>query len=272
VGSVYPVMSAEIGKVLASEERDIAITVFRFWREMGYAVGGAISVPILGRTSISTCVIIIGFLLISTAILLFLTYSQDLFYLKFCKSKQVSKQVSEQVTGLSSPKSHVDVAVELGEADRNDHHNDQKDQNNDNNKSKKKVLFLCTGNSCRSHIAEAIVNARLGDSWEAVSAGTKPAGYVHPKAIAALAEIGITHNGTSKNADQFRGVDFNVVVSVCDDAADNCPDWLAPGKRVHMPFDDPAKAEGSDEEIMAVFRRVRDEIAATIPDRLRSVD
>ena len=72
--------------------------------------------------------------------------------------------------------------------------------------SKRKVLFLCTGNSCRSQMAEAIVNARLGERWQAVSAGTVPAGYVHPKALAALREIGIEHDGRSKSADEFRDV------------------------------------------------------------------
>ena len=137
--------------------------------------------------------------------------------------------------------------------------------------SKRKVLFLCTGNSCRSQLAEAIVNARLGDAWEAVSAGTKPAGYVHPKALAALAEIGIQHTGRSKSADEFRSVDFDVVVTVCDDAAENCPVWLGKGKRVHLGFDDPAKAAGTDEQVMAAFRRTRDEIARQIPDYLRSL-
>lgn len=136
---------------------------------------------------------------------------------------------------------------------------------------KRNVLFLCTGNSCRSHLAEAIVNARLGDAWEAVSAGTQPAGYVHPKALAALAEIGIQHTGRSKRADEFRSVDFDVVVTVCDDAAENCPVWLGKGKRVHIGFDDPAKAEGSDEQVMAVFRRVRDEILEKIPTYLKSI-
>ena len=88
---------------------------------------------------------------------------------------------------------------------------------------KRKVLFLCTGNSCRSQMAEAIVNHRLGETWEAVSAGTKPAGYVHPKALVALAEIGIQHQGRSKLADEFRGVDFDLVVTVCDSAAEECP-------------------------------------------------
>jgi arsenate reductase (thioredoxin) len=130
---------------------------------------------------------------------------------------------------------------------------------------KRKVLFLCTGNSCRSQLAEAIVNARLGETWEAVSAGTKPAGYVHLKALVALAEIGIKHQGQSKLVDEFRGVDFDLVVTVCDSAAEECPIWLRKGKRVHHSFPDPVKASGSEEEVMAVFRDVRDDIAAKIP-------
>lgn len=123
-----------------------------------------------------------------------------------------------------------------------------------------KVLFLCTGNSCRSQMAEAIINTRLGDTWQAVSAGTKPAGYVHPKALEALAEIGIQHTGSSKRADEFRDVDFDLVVTVCDSAAEECPLWLGKGKRVHHSFPDPAKAEGTEEEVMNVFRTVRDDI------------
>jgi len=124
----------------------------------------------------------------------------------------------------------------------------------------KKVLFLCTGNSCRSQMAEAIINARLGDQWEAVSAGTKPAGYIHPKALRALSEIGIQHEGRSKRVDEFKGVDFDLVVTVCDSAAEECPVWLGKGKRAHHSFPDPAKAEGTDEEVMNVFRAVRDDI------------
>ena len=124
----------------------------------------------------------------------------------------------------------------------------------------KKVLFLCTGNSCRSQMAEAIINARLGDTWRAVSAGTKPTGYVHPKALIALSEIGIQHIGRSKTADEFRNVDFDLVVTVCDSAAEECPIWLGKGKRAHHSFPDPAKAEGTEEEIMNVFRTVRDDI------------
>jgi arsenate reductase len=136
-----------------------------------------------------------------------------------------------------------------------------------NNKNRS-VLFLCTGNSCRSQIAEAIVNTRLADGWRAFSAGTVPAGYVHPKAIQVLEEIGITHNGQSKPTEQFRDMDFDLVVTVCDDAAENCPVWLGKGKRAHLSFPDPAKAEGTDEEKLAVFRSVRDAIAQKVPDLL----
>ena len=128
----------------------------------------------------------------------------------------------------------------------------------------KQVVFLCTGNSCRSQMAEAIVNTRLGDIWHAVSAGTKPAGYVHPKAVEALAEIGIQHEGRSKLADEFRDVNFDLVVTVCDSAAEACPIWLGQGKCVHHSFPDPAQAKGTDEEIMNVFRSVRDDIEKEI--------
>jgi arsenate reductase len=136
----------------------------------------------------------------------------------------------------------------------------------------KKVLILCTGNSCRSQIAEAIINARLGDAWSAVSAGTKPAGYVHPMAVVALKEIGIQHEGRSKLADEFRNVDFDLVVTVCDSAAEECPIWLGKGKRAHHSFPDPAKAEGTEEEIMRVFRSVRDEIVHVIPTILEQYE
>ena len=114
-------------------------------------------------------------------------------------------------------------------------------------------------------MAEAIANARLGDTWEAFSAGTKPAGFVHPKAIAALAEIGIHHTGRSKPVDEFRGVDLALVVTVCDPAAEECPIWLGKGKRAHHSFLDPAKVTGTEEEIMTAFRAVRDEMLAAIP-------
>jgi arsenate reductase len=134
----------------------------------------------------------------------------------------------------------------------------------------RKVLFLCTGNSCRSQMAEAIVNARLGETWQAVSAGTAPSGYVHPLALRALAEIGIEHAGRSKHVDEFRDAAFGLVVTVCDSAAEACPLWLGKGRRVHLGFLDPAKATGTEEEVMAAFRRVRDEIAAQIPALLQA--
>lgn len=127
----------------------------------------------------------------------------------------------------------------------------------------KKVLFLCTGNSCRSQMAEAIVNARHADAWRAASAGTQPAGYIHPKAIAALAEIGIQHAGRSKHVDEFQGAAFDLVVTVCDSAAEECPVWLGSGKKIHHSFFDPASTNALDD-----FRRVRDEIASLMPTLL----
>jgi arsenate reductase (thioredoxin) len=140
--------------------------------------------------------------------------------------------------------------------------------------SQRKVLVLCTGNSCRSQMAEAIINHFLGDRWQAFSAGTQPSGVVHPMAIKALEEIGIHHQGVSKSTDAFRGMDFDLVITVCDDAAENCPVWLGKGMRphlrVHIGFPDPAKAEGSEEEQMAVFRQVRDDIRAKILSYLQN--
>ena len=129
----------------------------------------------------------------------------------------------------------------------------------------KRVLFLCTGNSCRSQMAEAIINARMGGEWQAFSAGTKPAGYVHPKALEALSEIGIQHTGSSKRVDKFQGVDFDLVVTVCDSAAEECPVWLGKGKRVHHSFVDPALSDD-----MNVFRAVRDEIEREMVALLKS--
>jgi arsenate reductase len=119
-------------------------------------------------------------------------------------------------------------------------------------------------------MAEAIVNAQMGDEWEAVSAGTHPSGHVHPNALRALAEIGIAHHGRSKPAGEFRDVPFDLVVTVCDSAAEECPVWLGPGKRVHLGFTDPAKARGTDEEVMAAFRAVRGDIVRKIPALLQS--
>jgi arsenate reductase len=130
--------------------------------------------------------------------------------------------------------------------------------------NKARVLFLCTGNSCRSQMAEAIVNSRLNDRWEAFSAGSHPTDFVHPLAIKALSEIGIEHQGRSKSIGEFEGLSFDFVVTLCDQAADECPVWLGKGRRVHMHFSDPAKVTGDETEIMAAFREVRDGIAKEI--------
>jgi arsenate reductase len=128
---------------------------------------------------------------------------------------------------------------------------------------KRKVLFLCNGNSCRSQMAEAIVNARLGGSWEASSAGVKPADRVDPRTITVLSEIGIHHEGRTKKPDVFRATDFDLVVTLCDEAAENCPVWLGSGKRVHAGFPDPAAGGLED------FRKVRDNIAREIAALLK---
>jgi len=138
--------------------------------------------------------------------------------------------------------------------------------------SPKRVLFLCTGNSARSQMAEAIVNARFGGEWQAGSAGTQPAGTVHPMALRALAEIGIDHQGHSRSAEEFRGEPFDLVVTVCDDAAENCPFWPGQGRQVHFGLPDPARAAGTEDDVLAAFRAVRDRLAAEMPALLRQAD
>jgi len=134
---------------------------------------------------------------------------------------------------------------------------------------KGRVLFLCTGNSCRSQIAEALVNSRLADEWQAFSAGSRPAGFVHPKALQVLAEIGIQHQGRSKSMDEFNGQPFDLVVNVCDSDASECPVWLGKGEKLHLPFPDPADVSGSAEEILNAFRSVRDGMLEKLPALLR---
>lgn len=127
--------------------------------------------------------------------------------------------------------------------------------------NKKKVLILCTGNSCRSQMAEGLINQYLGDTWQAYSAGTDPSGYVHPLAIKAMAELNIDlSENRSQSTEEFREMQFDQVITVCDDAADNCPVWLGSGKVTHIGFPDPAKATGTEEEIFDVFVQVRDDI------------
>jgi arsenate reductase len=117
-------------------------------------------------------------------------------------------------------------------------------------------------------MAEAIVNHTL-PAWQAFSAGTDPAGYVHPVVLDVLKEIDINHQGTSKNAAAFQETKFDLVVTVCDDARETCPAWLGEGQVVHRGFEDPAQASGSPEEIKAVFRKVRGQIQEAITQLLR---
>lgn len=127
---------------------------------------------------------------------------------------------------------------------------------------KPRVLILCTGNSCRSHMAEGILRAAAGDLVEVHSAGSKPAGYVHPLASRVLAEIGIdlsTH--TSKHMNEFLDREIHTVITVCGNADQACPMYPGQVTRHHWGFPDPAHAVGTEEEILGQFRSVRDSIA-----------
>ena len=126
------------------------------------------------------------------------------------------------------------------------------------------ILILCTGNSCRSHLAEGILRAAAGDALRIASAGSKPAGYVHPLAIKALAEIGIDISAhRSKHLSEFLTEKVETVITVCGNADQACPMFPGQVNRHHWGIDDPAHATGTEEEQLAVFRRVRDEIART---------
>ena len=114
-------------------------------------------------------------------------------------------------------------------------------------------------------MAEGLVNHFLGDQWLASSAGTEPAGYVHPLAVQVMSDLEIDISGhRSKSVDEFRGVAFARVITVCDDAAENCPLWLGSGRVTHISFPDPAKAVGTEAERLAVFRQVRDDIGERV--------
>src|SRR6476659_385511 len=129
--------------------------------------------------------------------------------------------------------------------------------------AKPAVLILCTGNSCRSHLAEGLLRSMAGDLFEVHSAGSKPAGYVHPLAVKAMAEIGIDISAhRSKHLDEYLAQPVETVITVCGKADQVCPVFPGQINRHHFPFDDPAHATGSEEEQFAVFRRVRDEIRA----------
>jgi arsenate reductase len=123
------------------------------------------------------------------------------------------------------------------------------------------VLILCTGNSCRSHLAEGVLRAVAGDFLEVHSAGSNPAGYVHPLALRVMAEIGIDLSShRSKHLREFLERPIETVITVCGNADQVCPVFPGQVNRHHWPFDDPAHAAGSEEEKLAVFRRARDGI------------
>jgi arsenate reductase len=135
--------------------------------------------------------------------------------------------------------------------------------------TKKRVLFLCAANSARSQMAEALVNHDLGDRFEAFSAGTMPRSP-HPAALKVLAEIGIDHSrARSKSLDEFEDATFDFVITLCDGANEACPVFFGGVERSHLGFADPAVATGTEEDILAAFRRVRDEIREVVESYLR---
>ncbi|WP_460767191.1 arsenate reductase ArsC [Niabella terrae] len=124
----------------------------------------------------------------------------------------------------------------------------------------KKVLVLCTGNSCRSQLAEGFLRHFAGDKAQIYSAGIETHG-VNPKAIQVMAESGMDISGhTSNNVNEYAGIDFDYVITVCDNAKESCPVFPSKAQKFHYNFPDPAKATGTDEEVMNEFRRVRDMI------------
>ena len=123
------------------------------------------------------------------------------------------------------------------------------------------VLILCTGNSCRSQMAEGILRHLAGDILQVHSAGSHPAGYVHPRAIEVMKEIGIDiSSNTSRHLKEFLGTKIDTVITVCGKADQACPTFPGQVNRYHWGFEDPAHAQGTDQEILAAFRRVRDQI------------
>jgi arsenate reductase len=134
----------------------------------------------------------------------------------------------------------------------------------------KKVLFVCTGNSARSQMAEGLLKALGSGQWKVQSGGIFPS-YVHPLAIRAMEEIGIDiSKQTSKSIDRFVKKKFDYIITLCDDAAKSCPHFPGAGKRYHWPFEDPAATIGTVEERLAVFRKVRDKLKIKMEEFLRS--
>ena len=131
---------------------------------------------------------------------------------------------------------------------------------------KQRVLILCTGNSARSQMAEGLLRDMAGDAYDVASAGVAPS-HVRPEAITAMKEIGIDISShRSKSVDEFLGKEFDFVITVCDNANEQCPVFPGKTKRIHWSFEDPAAAEGDVEERLRVFRRVRDEIRGRLED------
>jgi arsenate reductase len=138
---------------------------------------------------------------------------------------------------------------------------------------KKRVLFLCTGNSARSQMAEGLVNSFLGDRWTAFSAGTEPASSVHPLAVRVMDELGIDiSDARPKTVGDLHTQRFDVVITLCDQAAQQCPLWLGQGQATHMGFPDPAQASGNEEERLGVFRQVRETIRDRVLGRLEEIE
>ncbi len=135
---------------------------------------------------------------------------------------------------------------------------------------KRRVLFLCTGNSCRSQMAEGWLEYLAGDRFASLSAGARPSGYVHPMAVKVMDELDIDiSRQRSKSLNEFlppEGTPPNLIISVCNSAERECPVFPGDVERLHWPFFDPAEAEGSDDEKRAVFRRIRDEIRSAIEE------
>ncbi len=130
-----------------------------------------------------------------------------------------------------------------------------------NQPARRRVLILCTGNSCRSQMAEGWINHLLGRHWQAHSAGTRPAAAVHPLAVRVMAEVGVDISGARpEHVDAYLDQAWDLVVTVCDSAKESCPIFPKPVEAIHVSFPDPAEATGTEEERMAVFRAVRDDI------------
>ena len=127
-----------------------------------------------------------------------------------------------------------------------------------------RVLILCTGNSARSQMAEGLLRHDAGNVYEVFSAGTKPT-HVRPEAITVMREVGIEISGNrSKSVDEFAGQEFDYVITVCDNAKESCPVFPAKTKRIHWSIEDPAAVQGSEEEAMTAFRRIRDQLRARL--------